>query len=516
MTAHDQSIDAPRSGAAVLAWVWAVAQSASFLVIVVPVLGSLFWDYDEGWFILGARFLGRGLVPFVDFIHHQPPLHLYLLAWCEGLFGSGLADYRLLSASSIAIAALVLFAFTRRFVGTVPALMAQTVFLFSPAQIYPLCVLPETPTAVFILLGAAFLFGRDGLASVYVSAAAFTVALLIKPTSGVAVLAATLSLVYARDWRRLAHFAAAGALAAAASLVWLLWTSNGGFGEVLAMQLDRAWTRRAGMWSVASGFADMKRLVGAETRFAWAVYCFKEFFRFPDRILPILLFGISLVGLPVWVASRARHRPALRMFVVLWPLAYAVLNFFLLDFVAGEKFTPFLAFSAFIFAGLAWLLLRRAPTWASASAAAVLFVALATNFAFTLQNERDPWYYRRAQQIADKYPTVVSFSPMLFAVTGMEPGCGFWNPINTYGRFGEAVGTESTQSLRYTDERLVECLRANPQMPVVLDWGFYFYTVPGSPLREYLRDAGRGQRVFLSREARKQWRDPVFSIPTDR
>ena len=50
----------------------------------------------------------------------------------------------------------------------------------------------------------------------------------------------------------------------------------------------------------------------------------------------------------------------------------------------------------------------------------------------------------------------------------------------------------------------------------MLDWGFYFYTTPGSPLREYLGGEGSARRVYFSREAERQWDDPVFSMPTDR
>jgi hypothetical protein len=395
-------------------------------------------------------------------------------------------------------------------------LLAQTVFLFTPAQIYTLCVLPESPTLVLTLLGAACLFAGTSTASVYAAAAAFTTGLLIKPTSGVIVLAATLSLVYARDWRRLGHFAAGGLIAAALGFVWLLVISEGEFLEVLRVQFERAATRSSGMWSVPSGFDDMRHGVGADTRFQWAVFCFKEFFRFPENRLPMALFAVSLLGAPVWVFGIARARPALRAFIILWPLCYCALNFFLLDFVAAEKFTPFLAFSAFWLAGLAWLVQRFAGPLLAGIAGAVLCVPLALHYVDTLGTRLDPEYYRHARRFIDKHPVALSFTPMLFAVTGAEPACGLWNPINTYGRFAEAVGTDRTRPLRLTDEKLVECLKANPQAVAVVDWGFYFYTVPGSPLRQYLAGEGSRQRAFFSSEAKAQWDAPVFTLPMDR
>ena len=98
---------------------------------------------------------------------------------------------------------------------------------------------------------------------------------------------------------------------------------------------------------------------------------------------------------------------------------------------------------------------------------------------------------------------------MLFAATGAEPGCGFANPALTYGGFGQAfLLTERTRPFRFSDERLVECLRANPDLRVVVDWAFYFFTRPDSSLRSYLRGEGSQQRIYFSSEARDQWNSP--------
>jgi hypothetical protein len=98
---------------------------------------------------------------------------------------------------------------------------------------------------------------------------------------------------------------------------------------------------------------------------------------------------------------------------------------------------------------------------------------------------------------------------MLFAVSGAEPGCGFANPALTYGGFGEGILlTERTRPFRFSDARLIDCLRANPDLRVVVDWAFYFFTRPGSPLRSYLSGEGSQQRIFFSPEAQDQWNSP--------
>jgi hypothetical protein len=102
---------------------------------------------------------------------------------------------------------------------------------------------------------------------------------------------------------------------------------------------------------------------------------------------------------------------------------------------------------------------------------------------------------------------------MLFAATGAEPGCGFANPALTYGGFGETfLVTERTRPFRFSDERLIACLRANPQTSMVVDWAFYFFTRPGSPLRQYLAGEGSAQRLFFSPDAVEQWDRPLLRM----
>ncbi|MGH7787143.1 MAG: hypothetical protein ACRERC_09785, partial [Candidatus Binatia bacterium] len=124
-----------------------------------------------------------------------------------------------------------------------------------------------------------------------------------------------------------------------------------------------------------------------------------------------------------------------------------------------------------------------------------------------------PWYYGRADWIARQYPAVAAFTPMFFAATGTEPGCGMANPALTYGCYGEALlVTDRTRPFQFTDARLVDCLRANPDMPMVVDFWFYYFTRPGSALRAYLAGEGSGQRLYFSPLALEQWDRPELSL----
>src|SRR5438093_10282614 len=78
----------------------AAALSVTFIVVSRPFLDTLVYDFDEAWLILDARFILRGLRPYVDFAHHEMPLHLYLLALSGKVFGQTLVGYRMLSVSA--------------------------------------------------------------------------------------------------------------------------------------------------------------------------------------------------------------------------------------------------------------------------------------------------------------------------------------------------------------------------------------------------------------------------------
>ena len=492
----------------------AVLLSAAFIAIASSHLDTLMWEYDEGPFMLGARSISRGLRPFVDFAVHQPPLHLYLLALSGKVFGATLFGYRMLSVMSVALSGFLLFCLVRPFAGPLPGLFAQAVFLFSPSQMHALNAVGEPPMLLFTLLGVAFLFLGRGRPSAYLSGVAFVAALLIKPTCLLMVLAAALSLVYARAWRRLGDFAVAGVIAGAVGLAWLFVMSDGIFTDILRYTARRVGARTAGLWDIDSGFPELRRLLGIETHGQWTLFCFRIFWLYPVRHLPMGLFFVAFLGIPVWVFRCARGAPALRAFAVLWPASYVLTNFIALDYVSSKYFVPFLAFTAFLLAGLVWLAERYVPPLAVAAAGVVMCGALMTQLASSLGRQIDPWYYGRADWITHEYPRLVSFSPIFFAATGTEPGCGLSNPPDTYGAFGEAIlgGTERLQRFKVSEAQLIECLRAHPETRVVIDFWYYFFTRPGSALRGYLRGEGSEQPLFFSPEALAQWDQPRITI----
>src|ERR1051325_1837952 len=357
-----------RPAPAVNPWV-SVALAAALTGIVVaisyPHLDVLSFEYDEGPFILGARFVARGLRPFVDFAFHQPPLHLYLLALSGKVFGPTLFGYRMLSVVSLGLSGFVAFWRVRPLAGPLPALPAQAVFLFSASQFHSLNAVGEPPMLLFTLLGVVLLFLGTNRLSAYAAGVAFVVAMLIKPTCILLVVAAALSLVYARARGRVTGLPPAGVAAAAAGLAWTFLLSDGIFADVLRFTASRVGAGRGGMWSVDTGFAAVRRILGVEPRAQGTLFGMRIFYLFPRHYLPLALFVGGFVGVPIWVAGCARTRPALAAFAVLWPASSLLLNFTVLDYVSTKYFIPFLAFTAFLVAGVLWRVHRYVPPLAA-------------------------------------------------------------------------------------------------------------------------------------------------------
>jgi 4-amino-4-deoxy-L-arabinose transferase-like glycosyltransferase len=490
-----------------------LAIAAIFVMVGVRVLGALPHDFDEGWLMVDARLIHGGARPFVDFPHHEPPLHLYLLALFGDVFGHTVFGYRMLSLTSLAASGVLVFALARPFTGALPALVAEVVFLFSPVQSRALTALPETPALFFTLLGAVLLYARNERWSASASAAAFVAAALVKPTCLVVAAAAAGSLVFARAWHRLLHFAVTGTAVGAIALVWVIWLSDAIFAEVVSFQLTRLGTHRVGMWAIDSGFNDFKQMLGIETPRQWAALNFRTYFQTRFEPTPVAVFALGLLAIPVWSFGCARTHPALRLFVVLWPASLLVLNFLVMDFVSPRYFIPYFGFSAFLAAGWVWLAARHAGIRVAGTVAAVACLALAVHFTRLLGSDSDFQFWGRSRAIAEAHPRVVSFSPLFFAATGAEPACDLVNAALTYGSFGESfLSTERTKRFRVSDERLIACLRSHPETPVIVDWAFYYFTRPGSRLRAYLEGEGSAQRLFFSPDAVAQWDRPLLRM----
>src|SRR6185369_8614774 len=244
-------------------------------------------------------------------------------------------------------------------------------------------------------VGAALLLARRDRWSAIASALAFVLAILVKPTAVVMAGAAALALAAGREWPRLRVFVAAGIAAAIAGLAWATIVSDGIFLEIVRFQLTRIGTRSVGMLAIDSGFTDMKQILGIATPRDWAVLSFRTFFLTRVDRIPTVLLVLAFLAVPLWIARTVRTRPALAVFAALWPAAYLVLNFAVMDFASPRYFIPYLGFTAFLAAGWAWGIERVGGTVMAAAAAVAATIVLAFHFATTLGADRDLWFWGR-------------------------------------------------------------------------------------------------------------------------
>ncbi len=491
----------------------AVLFSLAFVVLVSPILDAVPADFDEGWFILQARSILRGLRPLVDFPSVDLSAHLYLTAASAKLFGETLAGCRMLSVLSVAASGILVYCLTRPVGGSIPALAAEGLFLSFPGNTRSLTVVPETPMVLFMLLGIYLLFQREQRWAPYAAGVAFVVAIMIRPLCLVVAAVAAVSLALAGDRRRLGRFVASGFATSLLAIGWGIYVTHGILSELVRYQVERFASHGKGMWAIDSGMREMMRAKGIDTPFQQAMSAAREFYDFPRTSLPVGLLVASFLGLIVWLRRTIRSNAAFAIFLVLWPTSYLVLNFVGADFPSPRYFIPYLAFSAVLLGGLVATLASRVGRAAACTVAAVACVVLATELV-TIIRRQDAWYFRRAQAIARTYPEVVSFSPIYFAMTRTEPGCGLENPVLTYGSFGdEFLAGPSLRKFAISDDQIIDCLRRNPEVKVLVDVGFYICTRSDSAIRRYLDGEGADRRIFFSRQDRAQWDRAVPSLP---
>jgi len=99
-------------------------------------LFATFHDYDPGAYVLGARFISQGLVPYRDFVLVHPPLYDFVLAGIYRLFGYDFFYGRYLSVALSAVCILLVFFLGRRLYGRRAGLVAAALFAVEPMMVY--------------------------------------------------------------------------------------------------------------------------------------------------------------------------------------------------------------------------------------------------------------------------------------------------------------------------------------------------------------------------------------------
>ena len=97
---------------------------------------NYFNDYDEGTYVLAAKLLSEGKLPYRDFTLVQPPLYQIMLAAVFKLFHYDFMIARYLSVAVSLFNIILVFAIARRTFGSLPAVIAGSIFAFDPLLVY--------------------------------------------------------------------------------------------------------------------------------------------------------------------------------------------------------------------------------------------------------------------------------------------------------------------------------------------------------------------------------------------
>ena len=207
-----------------------------FVMAYGSVLPSIQHMIDEGTNIYAAKLIQQGLVPFRDFIYHQPPLYIYalsLLPTDHFIWG------RALSLAATGAAGRVIFEIAK---GLLPenapaALFPVALFYFAALQYYGVLVLPNACMLFFALLAAWWTLDRR---RVVLGGVAIVVSVLFKPIAIPLIFALIIALMTRRDrWSDLPPFIVTVGAGAILSYAVLHIGTDGAFTELVYLQAVR-------------------------------------------------------------------------------------------------------------------------------------------------------------------------------------------------------------------------------------------------------------------------------------
>jgi hypothetical protein len=490
---------APARRAVVLAW----ALAALFVLSAAPQLGVLAHNFDEGLYVQQAALVRDGQRPYVDFLQHQTPLYIYVLAAFSLPAPASLSLHRWLSLLATAGSGLVVFHAGARVVPAGAALVAQALFCFAALQQYGLLALPNALMELCVALGVFGVLFRDGKRAVAAGAVALVLSLLVKPLSVPAVLAAGAAALAARDRRRrLATFLGAGLAAGVAAWAVLHLATSGAFTEVVRFQVSRL--------SVKGGFEILKHMSalraaaaqrGVETAVGWNLSEHRMAFlsNLPWNTGAPLLAAAAAGALILLRRAAAGTLPwHLALAPILWsafPFAFSVLVW---EPVWDHYFVQYLAplsLLAAVAVGAAWPAPRplRMVTRAALPLALLAYVLLGI-----AARRLDPAWLHRARVVAAERGSLFTFDPLLAFVAGGAPACGTIDPLNVYGELSAAALDPRGPLSRFKRSAadVITCLQRSPGVTVVVD--DYFFWFADDPLIRYVAGADPARVVFFT------------------
>ena len=484
---------------------WVLA--ALFVLSTGVQLGELAHNFDEGLYVQQAALIRAGSRPYADFLEHQTPLYIYVLAAFTLPSPTSLFLHRLLSLFATAGTGLLVFQAGRRLTTEGPALVAQVLFYFASLQQYGLLAMPNALMELFVALGIFGVVFRDGRRAVAAGALALVASLLVKPLSLPAVLAAGLTVLAARDRRRrLAPFLGAGLAAGVAAWAALHVASHGAFTELVRLQASRIRVKGGfDLLSHMSGLRAAAAARGVHTAIGWNLSEHRMAFlsNVPWNTGPALLVAAACGAFALLRRAAAGTLPRhLALAPLLWASVPFVFSVFVWEPVWDHYFVQYLAPLSLLAAtavGAAW----AAPVRWRPLLRGTLALALAAYVALgAIARRIDVAWLARAREIAAGRGPLFTFDPLLAFLAGGAPACGTIDPLNVYGDYSAAALDPHGPLGRFkqTAADVIACLERSPDVSIVVDG--YFFWFADDPLGRYVAGADPDRVVFFSPEDR--------------
>jgi hypothetical protein len=453
----------------------ALAVCGLFVAALLPVLASLYPNFDEGVYIQQALRVRDGMLPYRDFFCHQTPLHLFTLAAVAWIAPDSLLAYRLPSLLACAALGFVTWRIALARVSRPWALAACVLALAAAVQFHGTVALPNALMAALAAAAVWLAWLRGGPCAAAIAGVLLAVSVLYKPLSVAAAAALALAMLFDRERRRdlLALVAAGGVTGIAAGALFER-LSDGAFHELLALQRAR-YAARGGfeVMQALPTFRAMTREMGVESALAWNLDVHVRAL-WERGVWNAGLLALAGAAGAVWLAvtqdARARRYAAL---ILLWWVLSAAACVWLWEPIWDHYLIQYAAPMA---VGAAYLL-ERAAARAWGRPLAVLFVAgLVAAAALHVS-------MRRTLAPVPRYPSMgreqwLTFDPLVNFRYQTRPACGLIDPFNVYGSaslLGQAQAGGTASRFHVSTERLIACLEWDSRIKIGLGyWATFF------------------------------------------
>jgi len=467
----------------------------------------LLHNYDEGMYIVAARYIHDGLVPLRDFYEHNVPFYVYTLAGMLVLEDSHIGA-RMLSFAAIFGTACVLAIWVRAVCGQVAAYGILLLYLFVPYQWMAGWAMPNALSILFTTMGMYLLWRTRAIWLIVLSALLITVAASYKATELSSAVAATLFLLCFSARRPLVVPFVVVGLASAGGIVWGFdLITDGAMVTTIQQQLSRATPETWNFLLNRPAYRFMAAELGAWSPLSWNVLLHVRAFLGVDPVSLFVPGGVFCAT--AMFGAVTLWRSGWRDFVVVnvaWLCVAILFNVFIwfpvFDHYMLQYFPPLMLLSA----GAVLKLSIRAQKGALIALllGTVGFIAASShelNKGLTYSQQGDAIEsrlvaYRNELVHRGGAPSALSaddlslltFDPFYNVISDVPLGCELYSPLdqlgsNTFTGHAKPAGSVATHNV--SEQEVIDCALNNllvfvavSEVPVNDDEAIYLAATP--------------------------------------